>query len=556
MLLKNIKFWWQVAKPNKGLFVWQIIFAVLAGLAFTSVTIPSARIISCISIVDYSGAITNAGVVLVLVFLYCVFASIHKKLNLRQEKIILKACENKAIYNIINSTDTNEFSFAKHKILNIATKNIHSLTAFSAELSTSVGNTSELLFVLILLFSANVTLGLIVVAISVFCLILYNIAAFFEEKMTSRLGSFSDEKALILGDIIEGRHIAFDLNLESELVETFNLKSELIAKQSRKVGYFSSLRSLWVYFIWNVCVFLATVYMIKLLRLDFLTLTLFLLCLPYLNKSLDKTMDCYSLLLSLRHAKASAARVKLLLSLKEKDLIRLGTNTSNDLKGDLVFTNVSYAKGSVNLLWHLSFGIKRQDIASFVFENPQAKVAFCELLRRTIAPTVGTITIDNINIYDFSKQTYAHNFSSIPKIPFFFANTIYENLKLARQGKKQIYSVLKQLKIYEQIAELPQGINTNIDQIKDDFFLLYELSLARAMLTGAEIILFIDFPTHLSPAELKKLNLNLSLISKTRTVILATDFKVDAPATIEFFVKQNGNAIKTSPKKITSIKQK
>ena len=51
------------------------------------------------------------------------------------------------------------------------------------------------------------------------------------------------------------------------------------------------------------------------------------------------------------------------------------------------------------------------------------------LLRRAIRPDNGTITFDTINIYDFDIETYKHNISYVTNKPYFFNDTILQNLK-------------------------------------------------------------------------------------------------------------------------------
>ena len=538
MIVSNIKTWWKVAKPKTGLFVWQIIISILEKMAFVSVALPSAKIISCISVIDYKGAKTNVIIVVVLVFFYCLFASINSRLALIQSKYISYNCESLGLNKILTSTTTP--TLAKQKIITIMNHNLTALTTFSAELSATFGFLAQLIFILCLLFVSNMILGLIVLGISLFCLLLYNLIAFFEERATRNEQSTRDDKTSMLADIIDGKDFAHDLNLEGELSKSYLSKSEILVKTTSKANHLKNARELWLYFIWNILVALTTLYMINLLRLDFLTLTLFLLCLPYLNEALERTMNCYLIWHKSRLAKGSANRISTLLSLSAPDLIVFGNNISNNLLGDLIFTNVSLHKGSIAILSHLSFGLNKGEIANFIFDNETSKIAFCNLLRRIEKPTIGTITLDSINIYDFSKQIYIHNLTTIKSEPFFFQNTIYENLKIANASRNQIYIALKQLKIYEQVVELPQGVNTQISEIALNNFLLYELSLARALLTKAEILLFQDIPTALSPKELNKLNDHLLLLSKNHTIIIATDYEPATISTKKFAIKKDG----------------
>ena len=90
------------------------------------------------------------------------------------------------------------------------------------------------------------------------------------------------------------------------------------------------------------------------------------------------------------------------------------------------------------------------------------------MLRRKIRPSTGTITFDTINIYDFDKYTYINNLSYTTSSPYFFNDSIINNLKYVSKNIKQIKDVLRKLNIYNIIEELPEKFNTNV--LKDNIF--------------------------------------------------------------------------------------
>ena len=71
------------------------------------------------------------------------------------------------------------------------------------------------------------------------------------------------------------------------------------------------------------------------------------------------------------------------------------------------------------------------------------------MLRRAVRPDEGTITFDTINIYDFDVETYKHNISYVTNKPYFFNDSIFENLKYVESNKKKIYETCKKVGIYD-----------------------------------------------------------------------------------------------------------
>ena len=107
------------------------------------------------------------------------------------------------------------------------------------------------------------------------------------------------------------------------------------------------------------------------------------------------------------------------------------------------------------------------------------------------------------NIYDFDAETYKHNISYVTNKPYFFNDTIFENLKYVESNKKKIYQSCKKVGIYDKIMQLPEGFQTNLSKqptalTQQEKFLL---GLVRALLTKSEIFMIYEFPIGLTPAE-------------------------------------------------------
>nr|MCR5553621.1 hypothetical protein [bacterium] len=138
----------------------------------------------------------------------------------------------------------------------------------------------------------------------------------------------------------------------------------------------------------------------------------------------------------------------------------------------------------------------------------------------------GTITLDNISIYDFSKDAYSHNLSIVYKDSFFFDDSIINNLKVINNSKREIIKTLKLLGIYDEICELNSGLQSKPSEIKSHFT-IFILNLARAMLSNAEFIIIEDLTPAINPNLLQKLNKLLLKISKYRTIIICSTYHIN-----------------------------
>ena len=146
------------------------------------------------------------------------------------------------------------------------------------------------------------------------------------------------------------------------------------------------------------------------------------------------------------------------------------------------------------------------------------------MLRRKIRPSTGTITFDTINIYDFDKYTYINNLSYTTSSPYFFNDSIINNLKYVSKNIKQIKDVLRKLNIYNIIEELPEKFNTNVlkDKTIISSYLKFMLGFARAIISKSEILCIYEIPHDLSNDELKNIKNSIIKFSKTKTMIIFT----------------------------------
>ena len=144
------------------------------------------------------------------------------------------------------------------------------------------------------------------------------------------------------------------------------------------------------------------------------------------------------------------------------------------------------------------------------------------MLNRSIKPSSGTITIDNINIYDFSKETYKHNLAVASSKEYFYNDTIMNNMLLSGASKKTIYNVCKQFDLHCKIVKTKNSYNSNLTKEKDllSAFDTYLLGIARAICTNSEIIVLYEFPHGLTSEQKERLQKILKQISADHTLII------------------------------------
>ena len=146
------------------------------------------------------------------------------------------------------------------------------------------------------------------------------------------------------------------------------------------------------------------------------------------------------------------------------------------------------------------------------------------LLLRLYKPTEGNIKIDNINIYDFSKEIYSHNVSIVNQKPFIFNTSIRKNLDFVDTNISNQIEACKKAGIHDFIQTLPNGYNTILRENGSNISggQKQMISIARTILSDAEILLLDDITTALDPDTAKLVPKLIKDLKVDHTVIMIT----------------------------------
>ena len=176
------------------------------------------------------------------------------------------------------------------------------------------------------------------------------------------------------------------------------------------------------------------------------------------------------------------------------------------------------------ILDNVSFKIYPNEITTIVGHSGSGKTTIVNLLYRLDRIKSGSITIDDENIYNYDKKTYASNVSGVFQKPFVFEMSIRDNLSLIDSNHKNQIEACKRVGIHDFIENLPKGYNTIINE---DERLLSEgekqlLVIARAILTKSEILLFDEVTSNIDPISTTKVGEVLQDLKQDHTIIMIT----------------------------------
>ena len=236
----------------------------------------------------------------------------------------------------------------------------------------------------------------------------------------------------------------------------------------------------------------------------------------YINAFIESTS-------AIRETNTAVNRINTILNYNSKEIL-FGTVDTDDVFGMIEFKNVSLKIKDTEILHNINLKINHNEVVAIVGEAGSGKTMMFNLLLRLFEPTKGKILLDNINIYDFSKEVYTSNVSVVNQKPFVFNMSIRRNLDFVDKNIKHQIEACKKAGIHDFIETLPDGYNTILRENGSNVSggQKQMISIARTILSDAEVLLFDDITTSLDPDTAKFVPKLIDNLKKDHTIIMIT----------------------------------
>lgn len=250
--------------------------------------------------------------------------------------------------------------------------------------------------------------------------------------------------------------------------------------------------------------------------LDIETFLMFLFVGTRIFDPLDLALTNYT---GLQMASVSGERILKLLEMKPmkgKDAL----NSQNDIE----LTNVSFAYDKTNVIEDVSLKIKENELTALVGFSGSGKSTLIKLLPRFYDLIGGNIKIGNIDISKVSPEEVMRKFSIVFQDVYLFRDTIYNNIKFGNEtaSKEEIIKAAKMAGAYDFIVKKENGFETMIGEGGSTLSggERQRISIARAILKDAPIILLDEATASLDPDNEVAVQAAISNLIKNKTVIV------------------------------------
>ena len=191
---------------------------------------------------------------------------------------------------------------------------------------------------------------------------------------------------------------------------------------------------------------------------------------------------------------------------------------------NIVFDNVKFSYADRKILDGVSFTIPEKTTTAIVGPSGAGKTTMCNLIARFWDVDGGKITIGGTDVRDFKLDSLMQNISMVFQNVYLFADTIENNIKFGCPDAthEQVVEAAKKACCHDFIANLPDGYQTVIGEGGGTLSggEKQRISIARAMLKDAPIIILDEATSSVDPENEEELQHAIEALTHDKTIIM------------------------------------
>ena len=190
----------------------------------------------------------------------------------------------------------------------------------------------------------------------------------------------------------------------------------------------------------------------------------------------------------------------------------------------LSFENVRFAYKEEEVLHGISLTVPEGSLTALVGESGSGKSTLAKLLVHYYDVTGGSIKVGGQDLREMSVEALNDQISYVSQEQFLFNMSLLENIRLGKPDAtdEEVLVAAEKAQCMEFLARLPQGIHTMAGdggkQLSGGE--RQRISLARAILKDAPIVVLDEATAFMDPENEEKMNAAIAEIIKGKTVIV------------------------------------
>ena len=236
----------------------------------------------------------------------------------------------------------------------------------------------------------------------------------------------------------------------------------------------------------------------------------------------------FASLFSLSRIASGFAGAKRILELivAETNLDQNTTGHEAQLKGEIVFENVTFGYQERPVLKNISFTVKPGQTVAIVGQTGAGKSTITKLINRTYDTKEGRVLVDGVDVREWKLESLRSQIGNIEQDIFLFSRTIAENISFAddHATREQVIDAAQKAQAHDFIMSFPEGYETVIGQrgVTLSGGQRQRLALARAFESDPPILILDDSTSAIDSATEDEIQKAIWTAAEGRTTLLIT----------------------------------
>lgn len=192
--------------------------------------------------------------------------------------------------------------------------------------------------------------------------------------------------------------------------------------------------------------------------------------------------------------------------------------------GDITLQDVSFAYQQKETLHGINLTMKRGTLTALVGPSGSGKSTLMKLCARFYDPQKGAVLFNGIPMTELEPESLMRHISMVFQDVYLFQDTIRNNIRFGKSdaSEEEIIAVAKKACCHDFIMRLPKGYDTMVGEGGCTLSggEKQRLSIARAMLKNAQVVLLDEATASLDPENEVEVQQAINTLIEGRTVIV------------------------------------
>lgn len=214
---------------------------------------------------------------------------------------------------------------------------------------------------------------------------------------------------------------------------------------------------------------------------------------------------------------------------------------------DLRAEDIHFSYGEKTIINGITLSIPERTTTAIVGPSGGGKTTLCHLLSRFWDVDSGCVTLGGYNVREYDMDSLMKNFSFVFQNVYLFHDTIANNIRFGQPdtSMEKVIETSQKACCHEFIMKLPKGYDTVIGEAGGSLSggERQRLSIARAMMKDAPIIILDEATANIDPENEKELMEAVNELTHEKTVIMIAHRLKTVRNAAQILVVDNGQII-------------